>query len=70
MGVHEGKGTLSRAMKDLMSRWQEARSNWDDANARRFEGERLRSLEQDLKSAVGAMDSMSILLQQIRRDCE
>ena len=70
MGVHEGKGILARAMKDLMLRWQETRSQWDDANAKRFEQERLLNLEHDLRSAVGAMDTMSILLAQIRRDCE
>jgi hypothetical protein len=57
-------------MKDLMLRWAETRSQWDDANAKRFEAERLLNLEQDLRSAVGAMDTMAILLQQIRRDCE
>ncbi len=70
MGCQEGRGALARAMKDLMLRWAETRSQWDDVNARRFEQERLLSLEQDLRAAVGAMDTMAILLQQIRRDCE
>jgi hypothetical protein len=70
MGCHEGRGALARAMKDLMIRWAETRSQWDDANARRFEQERLLGLEQDLRAAVGAMDTMAILLQQIHRDCE
>jgi ABC-type xylose transport system substrate-binding protein len=70
MGVHEGRGTLTRAMKDLMIRWQQTRGEWDDANARKFESERLVSLEQDLRAAVAAMDTMAILLQQIHRDCE
>ena len=70
MGVHEGRGSLARAIKDLMLRWAETRAEWDDAVARRFEQERLLNIESDLRAAVGAMDTMSVLLQQIRRDCE
>ena len=70
MGVHEGRGTLARAMKDLMLRWQDTRSQWNDAQAKRFEEERLLNIEHDLRAAVGAMDSMAVLLAQIRRDCE
>jgi hypothetical protein len=70
MGVHEGRGALARAIKDLMNRWQETRSEWDDSVAKRFEEQRLIALQQDLKSAVGAMDTMLVLLQQVRRECE
>ncbi|HEX8524360.1 MAG TPA: hypothetical protein VF669_19045 [Tepidisphaeraceae bacterium] len=70
MGVQDGKGVLARAMKDLMNRWHDTRAQWNDENAKRFEQERLINLEQDLRSAVSAMDTMSVLLQQIRRDCE
>jgi len=70
MGVHEGRGTLARAMKDLMLRWQDTHSQWNDAQAKRFEEERLLNIEHDLRAAVGAMDSMAVLLAQVRRDCE
>ena len=70
MGVHEGRGSLARAIKDLMLRWSQTRAEWDDAVARRFEQERLLNIENDLRAAVGAMDTMSVLLAQIRRDCE
>jgi len=70
MGVHEGRGSLARAIKDLMLRWAETRSEWDDAVAKRFEQDRLLNIENDLRAAVGAMDTMSVLLAQIRRDCE
>ena len=70
MGVNEGRGTLARAMKDLLQRWQDTKADWDDSVAKRFEQERLLMMEQDLRSAVGAMDTMAVLLGQIRRDCE
>jgi len=70
MGVHEGRGQLSKAMKELLLRWSEVRMNWDDAVSRGFEDRYLAPLQMDLRNAVAAMDHMAILLQQARRDCE
>ncbi len=70
MGVHEARGTLSKAMKELMLRWSETRAEWDDAMAEQFEKQFLQALESDLRTAASAMDQMSILLHQVRRDCE
>jgi hypothetical protein len=70
MGVYEGRGQLSRAMKDLLSRWIEAKSSWDDANSQHFEEKYLRLLEQHMQSAVSAMDSMAVLISQAHHDCD
>ncbi len=70
MGVYEGRGQLSRAMKDLMHRWLETKSSWDDANSAVFEEKYLQPLDQDMRSAVSAMDTMAVLLAQARNDCE
>ena len=70
MGIHEGRGQLNKALKELTARWHEAKMSWDDVNAERMEKEYLQPLESDLKSAVGAMDHMAVLLNQIRRECE
>ena len=70
MGVHESRGNLNKAMKDLMNRWSDARRNWDDVRAEEFEGQYLVQLESDLKSTLSAMDQMAILMHQVRRDCE
>lgn len=69
MGVHEGRGQLTRALAELMLRWNETKVSWDDANSRHFEKTVLEPLELDLRSALSAMDHMSQLLGQIRRDC-
>ena len=69
MGVHEARGNLSKAFKELMLRWQETRSQWDDAQAEQFEETVLRTLESDLRTANSAMDQMGILLNQVKRDC-
>jgi hypothetical protein len=70
MGVYEGRGQLSRAIKDLRARWLDAKTAWDDANSERFEEKYIVPLEMDLKMAVSAMDTMAALLSQARHDCE
>jgi hypothetical protein len=69
MGVYEGRGLLSRAMKDLMSHWAAARESWDDVKADEFEKGFLTNLELDVRGATGAMDHLAKVLQQARRDC-
>jgi hypothetical protein len=70
MSVYESRGQLSRAMKDLLLRWQDTRMSWDDAVSRSFEKEFLDPLQADLRDAAAAMDHVSVLLQQIRHDCQ
>ena len=70
MGMHEARGTLSKSFKELMLRWQECRAQWDDVQAEQFEETYLFNLESDLKVAGSAMDQLSVLLQQAKRDCE
>jgi hypothetical protein len=70
MGMHEGRARLNKSMKELMMRWNETKSQWNDSNARGFESRFLAPLEQDAKAAVGAMDHMAQVIQRIRGDCE
>jgi hypothetical protein len=70
MGVYEGRGQLSKALKHLQMRWQEATSSWNDAASVHFEKKFLEPLEADLKTAVTAMDHMASVLVQARRDCQ
>jgi hypothetical protein len=70
MGMHEGRARLNKSVKELMMRWNETKSQWNDGTARGFETKYLTPLEQDAKAAVGAMDHMAQVLQKIRSDCE
>lgn len=70
MGVYEGRGQLSRAMKELMQKWLDAKSSWDDVNAERFDEKYLQPLEHDLRTAVSAMDTMAVLISQAHHDCD
>jgi len=70
MSVHESRGNLAKAIKELTLRWTEARQNWDDAQALDFEDKFIRELEANIRSAGSAMDQIAVLLTQARRDCE
>lgn len=69
MGVHEGRGQLAKSMKELTHRWMETKAVWDDPVSKRLEEDLLRPLEGDLRTAVGAMDRVGVLLATIRREC-
>lgn len=70
MGVYEGRGQLGKGIKELLNAWMDTKATWRDANADRFEKKHLMPLEMDLRAAVSAMDVMSQLLSQVKRDCE
>jgi len=70
MGMHEGRARLNKSVKELMVRWNETKSQWNDGTSRAFESKFLTPLEQDAKTAVGAMDHMAQILQKVRSDCE
>ena len=70
MGMHEDRARLWKSTKDLLSRWSETRSHWDDASSHSFEEKYMVPLEQEAKKAVSAMDSMAQVLQLVKRDCE
>ena len=70
MGVYEARGQLSKAMKELMLRWNETKMDWDDATARAFETNVLEPLQLDAKNAATAMDSAADVLNAVRRECE
>jgi len=70
MGMHEGRARLNKSVKELMARWNETKSQWNDGTSRAFEVKYLTPLEQDAKTAVGAMDHMAQVLQKMRSDCE
>jgi hypothetical protein len=69
MSVMDSKGGLSKAAKELYARWNEAKDIWSDAQSREFEKTFLAPLEQDLRSALGALDHLNLVLQTIHNDC-
>ncbi|HTW93962.1 MAG TPA: hypothetical protein VMD30_04150 [Tepidisphaeraceae bacterium] len=68
MGVQDGRAQINKAYKELMLRWLEARSQWNDVMSQNFEKDRLFPMEMDMRMAASGMEHMAGLLQQIRRD--
>jgi hypothetical protein len=53
-----------------MNLWSNTKLTWNDVNSEKFEETFLRPLELDMRNAAGAMDQMSALLSQLKRECE
>jgi hypothetical protein len=70
MGVYEGRGQIAKSIKDLMQQWTETRRNWDDVMSEQIEKECLIPLEMDVRNAVGAMEHIAQILQQIKAECQ
>jgi uncharacterized protein YukE len=70
MSTAESKGALSKAAKDLFSRWADVKTVWSDAQSEAFEKKYLWQIEQDVRTALGALDHMNTVLHKIESDCE
>ena len=70
MSLDDGKGSLSKASKDLFARWADVKTIWSDAQSAEFEKTYLVPLEQDVRTALGALDLMNNVLMVIKNDCE
>ena len=70
MSLVESSGAISKAAKELWARWHSVQGVWQDAQSREFETVYLFQIEQDVRSALGAIDRMNQVLQKIENDCE
>ncbi len=69
MSVIDSKGGLSTAAKELFARWNDVRDIWTDAQSRDFEKTFLEPIEQDVRSALSALDHLNLFLQTVHSDC-
>ncbi|HUB26500.1 MAG TPA: hypothetical protein VL992_13825 [Tepidisphaeraceae bacterium] len=67
--MQDGRSLLAKSFKELLFRWADTKSQWNDSMSQGFERTRLQTWEQDLKSATAAMDHMAQILNQAKRDC-
>jgi hypothetical protein len=70
MALQESRGKIAGGYRDLMALWGSTQVHWNDSMSHEFENKVLKPLEQDLRSAIGAMDQMAALMTQLRRECE
>ena len=69
MSVRSGQAKLTRALMDLLERWDDTESVWRDAVRGKFEEKHLAPLKPLVRMADSAMTNMVTILHQMRRDC-
>ena len=65
-----GAARIRNAMEKLDIVWSEASPEWNDAVSRRFRAEQLDPMVPRLKLALDAIARMSLLMDEVERDCE
>ena len=70
MSLVESRGQITKALRDLLTRWEHVRSEWNDAQAENFQRQYILELETQVRKATAAMDHLNIVLQKITKDCE
>ncbi len=70
MSLAESRGQITKAFRDLMNRWEQVRSSWNDAQAEEFQQQYLLEFEVQIRKAVSSMDHMNVVLHKITKDCE
>jgi len=69
MGLHESSGNLSKAYKQLLLKWRNTRSVWNDEQSENFDKDVMAPIERAVRSASEAIDTMNQAVQQAKRDC-
>ena len=70
MSVADSRGALAKAGKELFARWADVQTVWHDAQSQEFQKVYITQIEQDLRTALGALDHMNQVLLKLENDCE
>jgi hypothetical protein len=65
-----GAARIRNAMEKLDIVWNEISPQWNDAVSRRFREEHIDPVTPRLKLALDAISRMSLLMDEVERDCE
>jgi hypothetical protein len=65
-----GAGRIRHALENLETVWNETSDQWNDAVSRRFREYHLDPMVPKLKLALDAIARMSLLMDEVERDCE
>jgi hypothetical protein len=65
-----GASRIRHALETLEIAWHEAGGEWNDAVSRQFEANHLEPMVPRVKMALDAISRMSLLLDEVERDCE
>lgn len=70
MSLAESRGQITKAYRELWTRWERAHAEWNDAQADQFEKQYLLHFEAQVRKALATLDHMNIVLQKTVKDCE
>jgi hypothetical protein len=65
-----GAGRIRHALENLETVWNEISDQWDDSVSRRFREQHLDPMVPCVKLALDAIQRMSLLMDEVERDCE
>lgn len=65
-----GAGRIRHALEKLEIAWREIEKDWNDAVSRRFGENHLEPMVPRVKMALDAISRMSLLMDEVERDCE
>jgi hypothetical protein len=65
-----GAARIRHAMEKLDIAWNEASGSWNDAVSRRFRERHLDPMIPKVKLALDAIARMSLLMDEVERDCD
>ena len=70
MSLAESRGQITKAYRDLQTRWERAHGEWNDGQAEQFEKQYLLHFEAQVRKTLSALDHMNIVLLKTVKDCE
>ena len=65
-----GAGRIRHALEHLETVWGEISDEWNDAVSRRFSEHHLEPVVPRVKLALDAISRMSLMMDEVERDCE
>jgi hypothetical protein len=65
-----GAGRIRHALENLEIVWNQSSAEWNDAVSRNFQERHLEPVLPRLKLALDAISRMSLLINEVERDCE
>ena len=65
-----GAGRIRFALESLETVWHEISDEWDDSVSRRFREHHIDTMIPRVKLALDAISRMSLLMDEVERDCE
>jgi hypothetical protein len=65
-----GAGRIRYALEHLETVWNESSAEWNDVVSRNFQEYHLEPMLPQIKLALDAISRMSLLINEVERDCE